>query len=144
MTGGGGATVGDSVGDGNIVAAGGGAGAGGGEIDARPDGAGAGTGAVTVGAGGNGGGTGDVTAELGGSGAGTRVVPVGAGVGAGVGAPDMPVWGVRASTCVRVAAIAISLASARLLSLPTSSPSAGMSSDWSWEVIVATPRLVAS
>ena len=142
MTGDGGADVGDNVGDGNIVAAGGGAGAGGGEIDARPDGAGAGTGAVAVGAGGNGGGTGDVTAELGGNGAGTRVVPAGAGVG--VGALDTPVWGVRASTCVRVAAIAISLASARRLSRPTSSPSAGMSSDCSWEVIVPTPRLVAS
>jgi hypothetical protein len=129
MTGGGGADVGDNVGDGNIVAAGGGAGAGGGEIDARPDGAGAGTGVVTVGAGGNGGGTGDVTAELGGNGAGTRVVAPGAGAGAGVGAPDTPVGGVRASTCVRVAAIAISLASARRLSRPTSSPSAGMSSD---------------
>ena len=143
MTAGGGAAVGESVGDGNIVAAGGGAGAGGGEI-ARPDGAGAGTGAVTVGAGGNGGGTGDVTAELGGNGAGTRVVPAGAGAGVGVGTPDTPVGGLRASTCVLVAAIAISFASVRRLSRPTSSPSAGMSSDCSWEVIVPTPRLVAS
>jgi hypothetical protein len=131
MIAGGDADVGDSVGDGNIVAAGGGAGAGGGEIDARPDGAGAGTGVVAVGAGGNGAGTGDVTAELGGNGAGTREVPAGAGAGAGVGvgAPDAAVGGVRASTCDLVAAIAISLASARRLSRPTSSPSAGMSSD---------------
>jgi hypothetical protein len=142
---GGGATVGDSVGDGNIVAAGGGAGAGGGEIDARPDGAGAGTGVMTAGSGGNGAGTGDITVALGGgNGAGTRVVPAGAGVGAGGGETDTPVRGVRASTCVRVAASAISAASARRLSRPTSSPSAGISRDWSWEVTLAMPRLAAS
>jgi hypothetical protein len=139
-----GADVGDSVGGGNIVAAGGGAGAGGGEIDARPDGTGAGTGVIPAGSGGSGAGTGDFAVSGGGSGAGTRTTPVDTEAGAGVGAAETPVGGVRSSICFRVAASAISAASVRRVSRATSSPSAGMSRAWSWEVRLATPRLVAS